>query len=412
MRVTNGLKMHTMTGSYIYYGTDHSVPVNGSINLGPFDGTYKSISTDQNSGKFVPGQFRVNPITIKSAFGEITPGSLFCYKKIGGTVFQIDIDGCYVLLPYDTGWNIPSLMLYGTWNDTLARRCLTRAYARKNKANVETGVILGELMETLELIRHPLRSLSRGLKSIFRANSLARTAKSAVTTVSNEWLKLQYGILPAIKDVQNIQAQFHKDVSYHTDLLRRASAKEILIQDSVMTYNRLCNVIGANFGPVPLQTRLQAFTMTKVTCCSTVYYQHLLNMEAATMARTWGLSPDQVLTTFWQLVPYSFVVDWFVDVGNWLRAISPSHEFVVLGNSTSQKTTVDSFIVDVGIPMYNGDWPCTVRERAKFTWHSETLIRQCNDTLPAMPVWTGEWIKFQNLVNSLAMIWQRGHRFL
>jgi len=247
---------------------------------------------------------------------------------------------------------------------------------------------------------------------VARAKGAYRTAKAVVDTGANEWLKTQYGILPLIKDIQSIMHLYHSKMIQHGHQLRRQTAREHRFTDCAMTYNRICQVNGANFGAMPLTTRLQAFVRKDVSLHATVYYQHLLNMEAYTLSKSWGLSPDDGLVTLWQLVPYSFVVDWFVDVGNWLRAISPNHSLSIYGNSISMKTTYDCSIVSVGQPMYNGDWPATELKAAKFTWHSETLERRVNNTLPVLPVWTGQWINFQKTVNSLAMLWQKAARLL
>jgi hypothetical protein len=52
----------------------------------------------------------------------------------------------------------------------------------------------------------------------------------------------------------------------------------------------------------------------------------------------YGLHPNQFPYLLWQLVPLSFMLDWFVDVGAWVRAISPKWGFKIHGCSASQKT--------------------------------------------------------------------------
>jgi hypothetical protein len=45
------------------------------------------------------------------------------------------------------------------------------------------------------------------------------------------------------------------------------------------------------------------------------------NFEA--WSATLGLRLRDVPQTLWELTPYSFVVDWFVNVGDWLQAVTP-----------------------------------------------------------------------------------------
>jgi hypothetical protein len=52
-----------------------------------------------------------------------------------------------------------------------------------------------------------------------------------------------------------------------------------------------------------------------------------------------GLVADPLVTA-WELMPYSFVVDWFVDIGSWVQTLSPQVSNVYLGIGSSLR--VDS----------------------------------------------------------------------
>jgi hypothetical protein len=54
-----------------------------------------------------------------------------------------------------------------------------------------------------------------------------------------------------------------------------------------------------------------------------------------------GLSFKEIPITAWELVPYSFVIDWFVNAGDYIQAVTPKLGVKVLG---SWSTTEDEIV--------------------------------------------------------------------
>lgn len=55
-----------------------------------------------------------------------------------------------------------------------------------------------------------------------------------------------------------------------------------------------------------------------------------------------GLDLSGVLGAAWERIPYSFVLDWFVDMGSWLKAIVPVSGVTTLGNSVSTSHIIEN----------------------------------------------------------------------
>lgn len=146
---------------------------------------------------------------------------------------------------------------------------------------------------------------ARSLKG--KKNTVKRQ-KKAMRDISNLWLQARYGWMPVIYDVQGSIRSFSEP--YH---LRNTSR-------GVSTIERSGDgqVVGSWRG-----TYGYSYSWKQVTTYrSGIMYENLQDLGAMYSSRL-GLSITDALTVPWELVYLSFVVDWFIDIGDWLRAITP-----------------------------------------------------------------------------------------
>lgn len=121
------------------------------------------------------------------------------------------------------------------------------------------------------------------------------------------WLEVQYGWRPLLGDVYTGVSEFYKSVEsgYTIRAVGRATYK-------TSSNKKVSNVVGgADFDD---------FTERVSRCKYIIDYQvdstQLANMD------DWGITNPLLLA--WELVPYSFVVDWFYPVGDWLSQVGYS----------------------------------------------------------------------------------------
>lgn len=351
-------------------------------------GTYKSIDSVY-TGAFVPGKLRLNPVTIKSGFGSCTSGhATGFYSNMDYT-----LDGMFGCWPYT--------MPYGVWNSNLANESKVRANAKLNSPELEVGVMLGELGETIQMLRHPLRGVSKELTKMYKGYSLMRKGKSAVDAAAQAWLQYRYGILPFLSDAQALQKQFHTQVGkYSTELQsKRAGTRTKSIERTVLSTNGAIAGYGWN-----VERTVETETLSTSVC----YYQHLLELEARSTMAFWGLHPSQFASVAWELVPYSFVADWFVNFGDWIRAISPTFNLVKLGGCTSQKTNIA--VHNRLLPPYyigSSSYPLSSMQESTYTWNSSTLIRIVDTPGAGTPAFNADWYNFNRSISGAALLWQR-----
>jgi len=183
---------------------------------------------------------------------------------------------------------------------------------------------LGELKETIQMLRHPASALRDNMSKYLRAQqrhrrllSRKKSLKSLNQAISGTWLEYVYGWRPLIADIEsacNAYSQHEADVQY----LRAYGKAEGAQSDS----NRVWVNHFANYGSyIVEETKRQR---QKCVYKGVVRLKPEIQASSArNVIRLSGFGIEEFVPTAWELIPYSFVVDYFSNIGTILNSITP-----------------------------------------------------------------------------------------
>ena len=215
--------------------------------------------------------------------------------------------------------------------DNKARTAFLQS-CREQETLFEGLVWAGELPETLAFIRSGWKSLARKMlrwgsytqKQLTRLRRQNRKAsprkqlESMSDFLGSSWLALQFGIKPVVSDLED-------------------AASAVLEFGRPMNAKRV-----KGFG----KAELTATTMTQSTASNGLYfrgpqdvrrvvkviYLGAWNNSMASLLdgptefgwnpKTWGLQLDRLVPSIYELIPYSWLLDYFVNVGDVIQALS------------------------------------------------------------------------------------------
>lgn len=187
-------------------------------------------------------------------------------------------------------------------NDILALQGRLREKIAGSDFNM--GVFLGEGRQTLHMMTDSATRIFKAMSAVKRGNVLAaadalRTKRPAKLhkSAADNWIELQYGWKPLVQDVFGAAQFLAKTLEFP------------MIQTYRVTMKKPIRVTAIN------GTKFSSFDGTGVTRC-----QLIARLSEVNVPQLVGLlDPASVA---WELLPWSFVADWFIPIGSYLASRS------------------------------------------------------------------------------------------
>ena len=200
-------------------------------------------------------------------------------------------------------------------------------------ALAESKETIGHMNGTIRRLASLLRAIKKGKfkelapKTFRKWKRLSKTGKAKLTLdiISDAWLEARYAWRPLVYDIQNIidfaNSPFAERRTYRGfDRDESSGVGNFTHTENGRTYEVSYTLISESTARAGLLTQLKS--------------------SAFANGRDLGLS--NLAGAAWEAIPYSFVVDWFVNIGGLIAAMSPNPFVDMLGSwvTDHRKVTV------------------------------------------------------------------------
>lgn len=239
------------------------------------------------------------------------------------------------------------------------------------RQSVNLANVAVEARKTVDMIGSLASRLARLLLLVKRGRLLAASKflfPNTAKEMANEWLLFQYGILPLIKDIQGLVDEIKTYASKSRKVRYVATATyDIKEREDFSTTSGIKSVgYYSSTGKLVVKYRLEATVTDKVL-------EDLNRLGITNLA-----------TGAWEAIPFSFVVDWFLPIGNFLNRLDALQGWTVSNvTMTTFSKVKHKYVRHIGGTSSDG-WTW---EDATIGWELDNVEckREILSSLPSMP---------------------------
>lgn len=245
----------------------------------------------------------------------------------------------------------------------------TQAMSQVDAPEVQGLVDLAELEATLRMLKQPMSSLvdlSRQLRRTANRRMWADRKKNGQKktgslqfseAMAGAWLEVRYGWTPLLGTVQGLLEILATEKKGSRKTARGTSFVPPRSGSSTQTQS------GWPYAGCSKCVKTQNATATYKVRAGVMYE------STTSLQNQLGLNLQEVPSAMWELIPFSFVVDWFVNVGDWLRAVTPRTGVKELASWTTYEYVHRVNYQEVSSPSGTvNDYVCSGTSTFSATW--------------------------------------------
>jgi len=241
----------------------------------------------------------------------------------------------------------PSAAYPGSISTTEAQNLAKIKFLRKclaTQQKLQGLVVAGELAETLKMIRNPAKALFNGvLNYAYDVKRRVNRSKphNRRRVIANTWLEYAYGWAPLVSDIRSGME------ALHTMSINPPPYQHIVAEHSIDSMPS---------PPVTFQTGSGLYNKYETSFSKSTarcVFRGTVKCDPPSASRTrklFGVSWSQVLPTVWELIPYSFLVDYFSNVGAVLDANSFNQAYLMWYQMTVIRSNEVTNVLNACVP--------------------------------------------------------------
>lgn len=270
-------------------------------------------------------------------------------------------------------------------DDELARvkiQVSTEVLAKRGVADSDLWESLAEYKQTLALLDEPLSRLGRVVSDAASSIERNRFARDSLNRVAGGYLLYRYGISPLVKDIQNVLAG-----------LKKASGQKRVTKRASETLHAFQSIAGSVTSPAYLKVDHSNVVTDSVSIRG-------MSLDAGTisLANNLGLSSKGLITLPWQLMSYSFVADWFLNIGDYLQSQVPAFGWTALGSCLVTRRTTSNVYTLGQVTVLDPQWVHHIKPSGSI---SVTRVETVREPLAKSGVVVQSDFKFDSITRSL-----------
>jgi len=195
----------------------------------------------------------------------------------------------------------------------------------------EGGVFLGEIKEALDMIKHPAKALRRSVDNFVR-DARKRTEvfrkvnrridlnsnKALHKVLSDTWLEHSFGWLPFMGDIEDgfkALRRLSKDPNEYARVSSFSARQLETTPLGWLSYNKTLITFLIRY-------RVNSREQCESMCRFLGEVRVGISNPYVSAAEQFGFVPENFAPTVWELIPYSFLVDYFTNIGDIISAWS------------------------------------------------------------------------------------------
>lgn len=315
----------TVAGSCHFTRGDGSSPSDALVGAVRFVEELAGVSRRKPQGFIPPTAYSMRHRYVINAQGR-------CEEKQNIPIFGFIYTGCVgggVGAAFASSEHFDAAAFESQVDPSLANKALIKARNKVKDTDVNLGVAFAERSATARLVGDTAINLYKSYRHLRRGevrkamDALGISSRRREPRGSNapqKWLELQYGWKPLLSDVYGSCSALSKRKS--DDWLVTAKAKASVTGSRTVQFDGL--------GAGTMVARWEDSVFVRIDA---------LPQDVAKITLV-SLGITNPLLIGWELVPFSFVVDWFAPVGGYLESLDALLGYSVFGYSSSQLTRI------------------------------------------------------------------------
>lgn len=271
---------------------------------------------------------------------------------------------------------------------SLIESAVNKAYANIDVTDVNALVMLGESEKTVASIAAIFRRLIKIVKKIKRLDKHGLLMELTPKQLADRYMELRYAIRPLLYDAKGTLAALKNQAGEAMERVTFRGSK--VYEDLVETDTDQSEVTYSNNKGDWIRT----WTKRTVSHHTVLVRAGVLTqLQELSSLSIWGFT--QPVEAIWELVPFSFVVDWFLNVGDTLSAWTPNYGIKALASwytvEESVYRSIERLDADAIIPAGDSthvptEWSYQLGE-CRYSELDITKIRVPNPRRSIVPNW-------------------------